>query len=1044
MRRFQFGRRAPVLGAWLALILAATSCSCSDTRTTGQNARFASSLQEDPSGKADYLIEFGVVAIGDRKVEPTSIRNMGNRELRLSSARLERPFSHDIPSTGVGIEVGGSHPILFAFEPREETQDPIEVIAVINTNEGDGTVRTVRLVGHGKRARLICDPAALSFGAVPRSSSKTVSTTCKNLLEVELEVTIDGFRGNHAQFFSAQIRDSAAETVTVAPHGELHLDVSFRAESLGANEAALEFRDAFDRSLVEIPVSANAVASTVVVEPETCLDFSYVGVGERATRSLWIRTIGDRPVQVIDLRLPESSREHFSLRTATPLLLSQDGASQEIQIEYHPTSSGAHQTPIEIYTDDPLPDAAQTTACAKGFGGGPAISCTPQRIDFGMVAVGMPIRRVLECMNAGTPIPGVEVDPLEITDVRSTAGRFSATVVDPETRAVGPKPGGYEIGERFVVEVVYSPEDESFDDATIQLETISAPEGVYETTVSGQGRVLPPCDFTVEPRSLRFGVVDRGARLTLPFVIENKLETSCLIHDLRIVADADGAFSVEPIDSQEILGLQSLEVPVTFAPMAYKSLYTAAVEFQISNVDDRHQRVELRGTSMMPCLSIDPMPLDFGMVGPGCTSRERYVTIANVCGAPVEIESIRLNHSLGADAFQIRRRPSLPRTLRENEWEELTLIFSPMEVRPYNGSITIEIEDAEPYVFALTGEAVDNPVQTDTFAQRRRPKVDVLWVIDNSGSFYSYQERIATNLPAFLSAATENSVDYRIAVTTSGLLPRSEDGQICPGGAEGGEDGRFFPIDGSHPRILTPNTPNLEEHWSHNTRVGICHGVEEYFEAAYRALSPPLINDVKSSKHYSETTYDDGNAGFLRREASLSIIFVADEADQSTKFGKTTHDYLAFFEGLKGRDMLRIHAISGSKAGGNSACGRLNGDRFHTLIEATGGTWLDICTPTEDAGAWEAGLKKMSEGAFGFLERFPLRGTPADQNGDGVVNEHDIELRLDGAVYSPIGENKAQRWHYDPASNGIEFTPLFIPKPSVEMSATYRVACGSP
>jgi len=1032
----KFGRRSVAIGAWLALSLAATSCTCAGPETTRQASRFKSGLQKDDSGKADYLVNFGVVALGDRKVERATIENTGNRDLVISAGRLERPFSHDIPSTGLTIGVGASRPLAFTFEPLEETEEPVEIITTLNTNENNGTTRTVRLVGHGKRAQLVCDPAELSFGAVPRSSDKTVSTVCTNLLGIEIEVQADRFRGNYAQFFSAEIRNAVNGWVKVPANGTMTVDVTFRSESVGINEATLELKDAFNQSLTSIPVLANAVNSTIVFEPETCLDFSYVGVGESATQPLLIRTVGDLPVQITRLDIPEDSRENFSINTSAPLTLSPDGTAQELEIVFHPSSSGPHQTQIEVYTDDPRPEAAMVTACAKGFGGGPAISCNPRQVDFGMVAVGMPVRRYFECTNSGMPVPGVAIDPLVVTGISSTADVFTAKIFDLDTQAEGPKRGGYKIGERFGVEVVYSPTGERFDDAAIQIETISAPDGVYETMVSGQGRALDPCDFTVDPPALRFGIVDRGDELTLSFGIINNADHSCLINDLRITSDVDGVFSVEPIESMELLGRQTLKVPVTFAPTAYKAEYTAAVEFQISNPDLMNQRVNLRGTSARPCISIEPRDLDFGKVGPGCTSREVFVTVSNVCGTPVEVKSFNLNDSLDSDAFQIRRRPALPRTLHAHEREEFTMVFAPSEVDVYDGSIIVEVTGSEAYISTMKGEAVENPIQTDTFDQKARPKVDVLWVMDNSGSFSTYQDRIAVNLPAFLDIANQQNVDYHIAVTTSGL---TTSGSSCPGGANGGEDGRFFPINGSHPRILTPTTPDLAIHWAHNMRVGTCHGTEPYVEAAYRALSEPLINETKSSKHNSP--YNDGNAGFLRREASLSIIFVADEAEQSTSYGKSIQDYLAFFKGLKGHNMLRIHGITGSKSSEPSSCNNRNGDRFHVLISETDGTWLDICTPTNDNAAWEAGLKEMSEGAFGFLARFVLRGTPADQTGDGIVDEKDIELRMNGNVFPPVSPSKAQRWTYDPNSNAIDFTPLFVPKPGSQLTATYKVAC---
>ena len=313
--------------------------------------------------------------------------------------------------------------------------------------------------------------------------------------------------------------------------------------------------------------------------------------------------------------------------------------------------------------------------------------------------------------------------------------------------------------------------------------------------------------------------------------------------------------------------------------------------------------------------------------------------------------------------------------------------------------------------------------------------------MDNSGSFGPFQTAVAQNLPSFLTFAEEQRIDFHIGVTTSGLTPS---GTSCPGGANGGEDGRLFPIDGSHPRVLTPTTPNLTDHWKFNMKVGECHGSEYYYEAARRALSEPLISSVKDAR-YPNSGYQDGNAGFLRKDASLSVIVVADEHDQSGELSGNTWlpaDYLNFFRNIKGQrlaNMFKFHAITGGPAGQNGSCAQA-GDKLLYSVNETQGTWVDICTYTNQ-NAWQNGLKEMSKGAFGFSARFFLRGTPGDQNHDGRVDEKDIEVKVDGKLTPPVSGSRARVWTYDPQTYAIDFAPLFIPAPGAQLTATYTVKC---
>jgi len=1017
---------AAVLGALLAGWFG-SGCSCGSPDTVSQAPSLAHTLEVDPTGEADYWIPFGEVALGDRRIETVEVKNGGSSSLRLVGEAVAHPFTFDL-STGV-VEVGAAARLVFAFEPEEETEEPVEAIALLRTNEKGGEELRIRLEGRGREVALRCEPEPLDFGAVANGRQRSLRTLCTNPFPFPIEARIARLRGNHAASFSAALGEAAKGPVEIPPGESLAVDVGFRAQFAGKAEVTLELEDAFERRIAAIRLVAESVSGDVLLDPVDCLDFSYVGLGGSARRSLRLRSVAEHPITVAGVELHEP--DGFSVRSETPIVLGTDGAPGEIEIEFHPASSGLHQTSIGLRLEDPVHGTSFLGACAKGFGGGPAITCNPAAIDFGMVALGMPVTRIFSCINSGAEIPGHPIDPLLIHGIRSTSDVFEAAIAGG-----GPEEGGYQLGESFTVEVSYLPEEERFDRGTILLETPAAPGGVHEIAVSGEGKELDPCQFIVRPPLLDFGVVDRGQERILPFRITNLGESACLINDLHLSRESDPAFSVEPISSRTIGGNESLLVEVRFAPGAYASPIVGAVDFQISSPEAPNQRVELRGTSVRPCLALEPASIDFGKVGPGCESREVRIGVSNICAAPVELRGIASADAADAELFQIRRRPTLPLLLHPRERAELSVIYAPDLAGSHRGSVAVEIEGGEIYLALLEGEAAPNPIQTDLFDATVRPKVDILWVMDNSTSFEHYQDRVAANLPAFLTTAESNGVDFRVAVTTSGLGLGSIS---CPGGAQGGEDGRFFPIDGSHPRILTPDTPDLETHWAHNMRVGTCHNAENYVEAAFRALSPPLINEAKDSRY--RTPWNDGNAGFLRPEASLSIILVGDEPEQSTSYGKDLEDYLAFFRGLKGVNMLRIHAIAGSKASEHSSCGNNTGDRFHALLEATGGTWLDICTPAEDHAAWTAGLRQMSEGAFGFLSRFMLRGLPADGNGDGIVDEADIELRLDGTPQAPVSPSREQRWTYDPIDNAIDFTPRFVPKAGMQVTATYEVGC---
>src|SRR5262245_59522945 len=55
----------------------------------------------------------------------------------------------------------------------------------------------------------------------------------------------------------------------------------------------------------------------------------------------------------------------------------------------------------------------------------------------------------------------------------------------------------------------------------------------------------------------------------------------------------------------------------------------------------------------------------------------------------------------------------------------------------------------------------------ETYVQEPEPKLDVLWVIDNSSSMQAEQEKVAAEASAFFELLSGEAVDYHVGVITS-------------------------------------------------------------------------------------------------------------------------------------------------------------------------------------------------------------------------------------------------------------------------------------
>jgi hypothetical protein len=218
------------------------------------------------------------------------------------------------------------------------------------------------------------------------------------------------------------------------------------------------------------------------------------------------------------------------------------------------------------------------------------------------------------------------------------------------------------------------------------------------------------------------------------------------------------------------------------------------------------------------------------------------------------------------------------------------------------------------------GDTDDDPTNTggevSCDGQPSNKNIDVLFMIDDSGSMAEKQLALAANLDAFIEVLEKADMSYRIAFTTS-----DNGNPLCPTHVKAPEGGRFVlsscrerldhfvfptipPVDATdaacldicpHESIaITPTTTNhdstsMARPWIEridgetNLPAGMsvvealrCFapmgvagcGYEEQLESVYKAL--------RRAEDPTQQEY-----GFLRDDATLAIVLVTDEADGS-------------------------------------------------------------------------------------------------------------------------------------------------------------------
>ncbi len=153
------------------------------------------------------------------------------------------------------------------------------------------------------------------------------------------------------------------------------------------------------------------------------------------------------------------------------------------------------------------------------------------------------------------------------------------------------------------------------------------------------------------------------------------------------------------------------------------------------------------------------------------------------------------------------------------------------------------------------------------------PKVDILFVVDNSGSMDSHQKDISTNVGRFVAAFFNRvSIDYHIGVVSTDM-DQTFNGKCC---------GRLI----GDPTFIQSNTVNPAVDLAGRLLLGTNgSGTEKLFDPVLAALSAPIESTI--------------NKGFLRPEAHLAVIFITDAEDQSQGAGTALYDFLVKLKGKR-------------------------------------------------------------------------------------------------------------------------------------------------
>jgi hypothetical protein len=983
------------------------------------------------------VVGFGDTDAGQSNTKVLQVKNIGFGRLSIASVCIVNApdLASAVAPTTPCVQQGAS-PFLFpsivgteikaeavvdlpvTFQPV--AGGPTSVFLRIGSNAVGEPLAAVQLTGRGTDGTLCADPAVVDFGDVAIGASKTLPVVVSNCGVKPVTIEALALAANPDGVFAFDVA-GAAPTLPLSPLAEGE-SITFNVTFTPARAIAYRDANAGDlRATTAAPFTAtyDLILLGNGIEPPACrinvvpstVNFGAVASQASADRQVIVQSVGQCACTITGISDPSPADAGFSLPTpvALPFVLkgstgcegdpaqaSSAPSSVTIPVRY---TSPQRQTPqadratMTVTTDAPV-DGTREVALEANGGGTPfcQLRVTPE--GTGSLLPSPPNERFGIVQFGRTSIFIEKKLPITLENVGNAACTVSQVAYDREANTLfnefrlETEDGGNAItnasttvqpGQTKTYFAVFAPTRTIQSDNPLDLFSF----GSYSGSLGGLG-----CGglFGTDPNTRCNGV---------------KFVTSDTTTDVSASEQPAGTFSIG------------------FA-----------------------------GTPVEPSVDIIPPELDFGLVTLDCGSPERRTTIYNTGGTNLVVGQPYVDPATTPETFVVlsTSNPGDSPTNTTSGW--------PYTVAPGN-SLSVSVryfaraeglqtallvvptvennQEGPPVTVPLRGEGTLISSQTDVFDQASEALVDVLFVVDDSGSMADDQAQLAGNFPQFFTTSNVDDANYHIAVTTtltvgSGCIP-------TPGSPTCADDDMSgYYTSCSNDRFLTPASSDPQGQFACNVRVSdnrnpdrsASDSGEGGLRAAYNFLSAPKIDDPAI------------NGGFLRDNAKLHVIIVTDEPDQSRG---PTDLYVDFFRNLKGFRNESLVAVSAIAKRDNETCNNDDGDvgdeRYETVVDALNGRLQSICDQD-----WSDNMRQLGLDSIGLQVEFFLSRAATESSLSVCVRNGSSTAPCQPATETSDGATNG--WFYDPAANSIVFNAGSVPARGSRVEVRYDAFCFQP
>lgn len=290
--------------------------------------------------------------------------------------------------------------------------------------------------------------------------------------------------------------------------------------------------------------------------------------------------------------------------------------------------------------------------------------------------------------------------------------------------------------------------------------------------------------------------------------------------------------------------------------------------------------------------------------------------------------------------------------------------------------VEVEVEVPVYIEVEVPGDTEYGEIWVDSFTQYATVDgVDILWIIDTSGSMYRYDDELMAGIEVMLGALPASG--WRLAMLSNDPAQAS--------------------IEAQFPLVPGDDIVDATDMYSAMGRGGR----EEGFDAAYEYIT---------NNSYAST--------WMRNDAALLIVFVSDEEEQSDQHMIDVSDFTNWYGGLRGGSVFLSSIVNVDAA--DSICtptpSTINiGYRYMEATNYFGGITVDICDSDWSAGVTDA---SNSIDPYEYLELTHV-----------TTNEDTMRVFINGVLNWD--------WYYQSSDNTVYFTVIPDAHDHVEIAYHY-------